>query len=258
MTFRTDGYEFCRGLIARNTIRAIREQMVDIMRPYCTADVRGPDDLDEAFRQVTAHGGALRGNVLKTCSRLAALPLLLAEPGVQRKVAEIGMEIPVIQAYSVLCMEPHVERFLFEPHQDLKQRTGLHSIAFWIPLSGGKGIGGLGVAKGSHAKGPRHHEVSARGHLVLPESEYAGLEKVDVLGYEEGDCLVFSPYLIHWSIPNTGHGLRWTASLKIDEASGNTHLAKSLHPFVIEDYIDTRSNEERIAEAMARRAVPAK
>ncbi len=40
--------------------------------------------------------------------------------------------------------------------------------------------------------------------------------------------------------------------MKIDEVSASTHLTESIHPFVIEEYIDTRSNEERIAEALRR------
>jgi hypothetical protein len=253
MTFEREGYEFCKGLIGRDTIRRIRAEMVDIMQPYCDQRVRGPDDLDEAFAQVTRRGGALRGNVLKLCSRLASLPLLLAEPGVRRKIDEIGMRTPAIQAYSILCMEPHVEKFLFEPHQDLKQRMSLRTIAFWVPLSGGPGVGGLGLAVGSHTKGPLRHGVSAGGQLVLPPDSYTGLPQRELTDYDEGDCLLFSPYLIHWSIPNAGECLRWTVSLKIDEVSAPAHLAESIHPFVIEDYVDTRSNEERIAEA-ARRA----
>lgn len=256
MTFERDGYELCKGLIARASVRRIRAQMVDIMRPYCDRKVRGPDDLDEAFAQITRRGGSLRGNVLKLCSRLASLPLLLSEPGVQRKVAEIGIRTPAIQAYSVLCMEPHVEKFLFEPHQDLKQRMSLSTIAFWVPLSAGPNVGGLGLAVGSHAKGPLHHGLSARGQLVLPQDAYAGLPQVELTDYEEGDCLLFSPYLIHWSIPNTGERLRWTVSLKIDEVADPAHLQQSIHPFVIEDYVDTRSNEERIAEAARRAATP--
>ena len=249
MTFERNGYELCKGLIPREAVRRIRAEMVDIMRPYCGGAVRGPDDLDEAFAQVTRRGGALRGNVLKLCSRLASLPLLLAEPGVRRKIAEIGMRTPAIQAYSILCMEPHVEKFLFEPHQDLKQRMSLKTIAFWVPLSDGPDVGGLGLAVGSHVQGPLRHGLSARGQLVLPQDSYAGLPQIELTDYEEGDCLLFSPYLIHWSIPNSGECLRWTVSLKIDEVSAPAHLAESIHPFVVEDYVDTRSNEERIAEA---------
>ena len=252
MSFETDGYELCKGLIDRATIRQIRAEMVDIMKPYCDAKVVGPDDLDEAFAQVTKRGAALRSNVLKLSSRLASLPLLLADPGIRRKIGEVGIRTPVIQAYSVLCMEPFVEKFLFEPHQDLKQRTSLKALGFWVPLSEGPAIGGLGVIKGSHKKGPLHHGLSPRGHLELPPDTYAGLPRAEVTGYEEGDCLLFSPYVVHWSIPNEGKGLRWTLSMKIDEVSASAHLADSIHPFVIEDYIDTRSNEERIAEALRR------
>jgi hypothetical protein len=249
MSFHRDGYELCKSLIHPGTIRGIRAEMVDIMRPYCDRRVRGPDELDEAFAQITRLGGALRGNVLKLCSRLASLPLLLAEPGVQAKIREIGIRTPVIQAYSVLCMEPHVERFLFEPHQDLKQRMSFSTLAFWIPLSSGANVGGLGIAAGSHTKGPLRHGLSARGQLVLPPDTYEGVPQVELTDYAEGDCLIFSPYLIHWSIPNAGETLRWTVSLKIDDVSAPAHLAESIHPFVIEDYVDTRSNEERIAEA---------
>ena len=254
MSFHDRGFELCKGLIASDTLQSIRSEMVGIMRPYCDANVADADDLDEAFSQVTRRGGSLRGNALKLISRLASLPLLLAEPGVKRKVAELGMRTPTIQAYSVLCMEPFVEKFLFEPHQDLKQRTSLNSIAFWIPLSEGPSIGGLGFFSGSHLRGPLHHGLSERGHLVVPEADCANFESAELTDYQLGDCFLFSPYLVHWSIPNEGASLRWTISLKIDEASESRHLTDSINPFVVEDYVDTRSNEERIAEAAQRAA----
>lgn len=249
MDFETNGFLHYRGLIDRSTIRAIRGELVDIMRPFCDAKVRGPDDLDEALRQVTATSRTLRGNVLKMCSRLASLPLLLAQPGIKSAVAALGVGVPAIQGYSVLCMEPGEERFLFEPHQDLKQRASMHALALWIPLSAGSNIGGLGFYPGSHALGPQKHTLSAAGHLMLPPETYADFAPVECTGYEEGDCLVMSPFLVHWSVVNRGAAMRWTVSLKIDDAAGATHLRDSLHPFVIEDYIDTRSNEERLAAA---------
>ena len=252
MDFEKTGYVYCKQLIDRATIRAVRAELVEIMRPFCDDRVSGPDDLDEAFRQVTRAGGALRGNVLKMCSRLASLPLLLADPGVKAQVAALGIRAPAIQAYSILCMEPYEEKFLFEPHQDLKQRTSMKSLAFWIPLSAGPGIGGLGFYPGSQARGPQKHTLSPAGHLMLPPECYADFPPHEFTQYEEGDCLIMSPFLVHWSIVNEGEVMRWTVSLKVDEAAEALHLPHSIHPFVIEDYIDTRSNEERLAAARKR------
>lgn len=254
MSYATEGFEFCRGVISPATIDRIRGEMVAIMRPFCDARVTGPADLDEAFAQVTRQSRLLRGNVLKTCGRLASLPLLLAEPGVRDMVAKVGIKVPVIQAYSVLCMEPFEKKFLFEPHQDLKQRISLKALAFWVPLSGGADIGGLGVLPRSHAAGPRKHTLSPAGHVMLPAESYAEFTPFELTDYREGDCLFFSPYLIHWSIQNKGKCNRWTVSLKVDEASEAMHLPKSIHPFVIEEYVDTRSNEERLAAAAKARA----
>ena len=252
MDFEKTGYVYCRQLIDRAAIREIRGELVEIMRPFCDSRVSGPDDLDEAFRQVTAASRTLRGNVLKMISRLACLPLLLREPGVKAQVAELGIRVPAIQGYSILCMEPDEEKFLFEPHQDLKQRASMRSLAFWIPLSSGPGIGGLGFYSGSHVLGPQKHTLSPAGHLMLPPECYASFPPCEFTQYEEGDCLIMSPFLVHWSILNRGDTLRWTVSLKVDEAAEASHLPASLHPFVIEDYIDTRSNEERLAAARKR------
>src|SRR5688572_8801837 len=173
--FARDGYVFYRKLIPQRTLVAMRAQMVDIMRPYCDGSIGSADDLDAAFRQVTQAGQTLRGNIYKMCSRLAALPLLLAEPAIREVVDDLGMRVPVIQAYSILCMEPHETKYLFHPHQDLKQRMSACALAFWIPLSAGRDIGGLAVVPGSHALGPLKHALSPEGHLCVPPEGYAGL-----------------------------------------------------------------------------------
>ena len=71
-------------------------------------------------------------------------------------------------------------------------------------------------------------------------------EKREITRYETGDCVFVVPYLVHESVGNTGNAIRWTAVVKIDDASGQTHVKDGIHPFDIDEYIDSRSNEERL------------
>lgn len=249
MGYAQEGYEFCENLIDVKSIEAIKRDMVAVMAQFCQVSPEDPKALDKSFADLTAQSRRLRGNVLKLFSRMASLPLLLSDKNLAAKVKELGIKLPVIQAYSIVCMEPGEDRFLFLPHQDLKERTSLKSLVAWIPLSPCDGQGGLGVFPGSHQNGPIKHEVSPEGHLKIPDENCCDFSKKEIVRFKEGDCLIFSPYLVHWSVPTTGNDVRWTAIVKVDDGLTTGHLRTGLHPFVVSTYIDERSNEERLNEA---------
>ena len=256
MAFSDDGYEICRGLIARDKIESIRRKMLAIMAPFCDYPLDRSDSLDKYFVEISGRRQDLRSNVYKLFGRLADLPLLLSDEKICGVLEGLGFSVYTIQAYAIFCLEPYNERHLFVPHQDLKDRTSLNSLIIWVPLSSGRYLGGIAYYPGSHKKGPIRHELSPSGQLQLPESAYRGHEKVSLTDFEIGDCLFLSPYLIHESVINAGERIRWTAVVKIDDAIGITHVVDSLHPFVVTAYIDTRSNEERVREAEFKRRKP--
>jgi hypothetical protein len=132
------------------------------------------------------------------------------------------------------------------PHQDLKGRTSLKSLILWIPLTAGNELGGMACWPGSHKKGPLVHRVTTKGQLELPDDAYMDFQRKDLSDYDIGDVFFMDPYLVHETIANKGKSIRWTAIIKIDDIYDNTHLTESLNPFVIDDFIDTKNNAERL------------
>ena len=246
MTYFTEGFEVCRNIVEVDRIAMIRQKMIAIMAPHCQCDLDQADSLDRCFYEVSAQGQALKSNVYQLFGRLADLPLLLADKGISEKIAALGFFSFTIQAYSIFCLEPGNKKHLFLPHQDLRDRTSRKSLIVWVPLSGGSDFGGLAIYPGTHRLGPLKHQLSESGQLTLDKSAYECSEKREITRYETGDCVFVDPYLVHESVGNTGNAIRWTAVVKIDDASGQTHVKDGIHPFDIDEYIDSRSNEERL------------
>ena len=247
--FETVGYVHRHNILNAATIARLRNQMLTIMRPYCAA---GPDNeapeaaIDRCFSEISAQGQDIKSNIYKMFGRLSELPMLLADKAIKADVSEMGFSAFTIQAYSVFCLEPGNTHHYFLPHQDLRNRTSLKSLIIWAPLSAGPELGGMACWPGSHLSGPMRHGLSERGQLMLPTESYANFERTALTNYEIGDVIFMNPYLIHESVVNTGEAIRWTAVVKIDDIESNDHLADNLHPFSIDEYIDSRTNEQRL------------
>ena len=247
--FEKVGYVHRRGILNVSTIERIREKMLTIMRPYCTAgsqDETSETALDRCFLEVSAQGQDVKSNIYKVFSRLADLPLLLDDSAIKTDVEALGFTAYTIQAYSVFCLEPGNAHHLFMPHQDLRNRTSLKSLIVWAPLSAGPKLGGMSCWPGSHVLGPMHHGLNINGQLELPAESYAAFDRKVLTEYAIGDVIFMDPYLVHASVLNEGEAIRWTAVVKIDDVESNDHLTRSLHPFPIDELIDSRSNEERL------------
>ena len=247
--FEQNGFILQKKTVPLSWINDVKRSMVSIMEPYCdcvNADLSDAPSVDELFNQISALGQNAKSNVYSTFGKLANLPLILSIPSIDKVVRNLGFNGCTIQAHSVFCLEPGNEKHKFLPHQDLKGRTSLKSLILWIPLTAGNELGGMACWPGSHKKGPLVHRVASTGQLELPADAYMDFQRQDLSDYDIGDVFFMSPYLVHETIANRGKSIRWTAIIKIDDIYGNTHLAESLNPFVIEDFIDKRNNAERM------------
>ena len=99
---------------------------------------------------------------------------------------------------------------------------------------------------GQPYKWPLGSRSNTAGTTRVTRKSYANYEREDLSDYEIGDVFFMNPYLVHETIGNRGKRIRWTAIIKIDDILCNTHLAESLNPFCIEDFIDTKNNAERL------------
>lgn len=246
MTFQDQGYQIERGIVSPLQIEAIRKGIYEIMKPHCEVSEVACDLLDACFYALGRQGGTLKNNCYNLFGKLAALPLLLADQNIHRIVQELGFGRATIQAHSIFCLEPGNKRNKFLAHQDLRERTSLRSLLIWVPLSAGPNLGGMACYEGTHCAGPLRHDISETGKPFLPREFYDDARRVNITDFQVGDCIFMDPYLIHESIENTGDAIRWTAVLKLDDARELTHISEALHPFSIDEYIDLRTNEERL------------
>lgn len=261
MTFEEDGFVIRKNFIDRGRLLTIRRKMLEIMAPFATCPADQPDSLDRSFTEIGTRSQTLKSNIYTLFSKLADLPLLLTEPNIAGFIKEQGFENFTIQAYSIFCIEPHDDRHLFLPHQDLVARTSLKTLQFWIPLSTGPNIGGVAVWKGSQKAGPMKHiwytdpeyrsdptkkfqkfaGAAGRrkpfGALVLPEETYMHCKRTDMVDFQLGDCLILTPYTVHSSIQNRGKDMRWTYVIKIEDATCVPHAVNDTSPFPMNEYL---------------------
>ena len=247
--FDTTGHEVHRNCINPDHIFRIRQSMMNIMAQFCDVDVNNPNCLDDAFKEITAKGGNLRGNVFKVFSNIADIPLILGESHVQEQLKNFGFKVPVLQSFNMIAMEPGQNRFLFHRHQDLQSHISFHSVNLWIPLSNGENIGGMGLYDGTYKLGPLSHITAMDGHLEIPEERFEGNKSTELTDLKIGDIAYFNPYSVHWSIANSGSNIRWTLAISIDDGAKASHLSRSRSPYNPADFVDTRTNEQRLIEA---------
>ena len=74
---------------------------------------------------------------------------------------------------------------------------------------------------------------------------YKNFKKIAVENLKVGDCLIFSPFCLHSSIPNFGKKIRWTLRYSVDDAYNTNHLDKNLHIFDKSKYTTDLTNDER-------------
>jgi len=246
--YKDQGYLICKNIIPITLLDKIKSNMLNLMLKYVQmldSELETPNKLDIAFTKVTNLSHELRGNIFKTFGKMSELTSVLYLPKIQKKLEELGFKSVTIQAFSILCVEPFTEDYMFNIHQDLRDRMSLNSVGLWTPLTLGDNIGGIGILPESHKNGPQKHIVSAQGDIQLEECGFETQDGISFTNWDLGDCLLFNPFSYHWSIANRGLVNRWNFVIKIDDILTMEHLKKSIMPFNQDEFIDSRSNEER-------------
>ena len=189
----------------------------------------------------------LRANVYKSISHLQSLYDLCSLTKIRKILKFLKFNSPRQLGTSIFAMEPNNKNFLHLPHQDIRNNfSSTKAINFWFPLSSGKKIGGIGIYPGSHRLGPLKHLISKDKKKVVIESRTLDKLKKPIFieNFKEGDVLIFSPYIAHFSIKNSGKKVRWTCAMCIDDPSDSPHFIKKFNPFKIGKYITNKTNEQ--------------
>ena len=256
-----DGFIYLKSCIDINLIYKIKLSFVKTLSQFSNSQIEDSYSIEEIdtifetlFAEITNKSLSLRENIFKIFSQNMAILNLQSQKKISNAIFDSGVTIPTLSAFGVIAMEPNRDRFLFHPHQDLHKHYSYRTLNLWVPLTTGENIGGMAIAKGQHKLGPMKHSVAIDGQLELKENQYdrsnvAMLEDVPV-----GDAILFDTQAVHWSILNKSNVTRWTAYISISSGSDLPHLANQLMSFNPENFIDTRSNEERIKEAVSKKS----
>ena len=252
MTINKKGFFHQKNIIDKKSIKDLKIKMISIMSNYITTQKSKSldDKLDKAFNTISKKSPKLRSNIFKAFGQLYDVPQFLYQKKIKRLLKKFGFKDTIIIGYGILAMEPKEKRFLFNIHQDLRTVFASYSATnIWIPLNNGNNIGGMGIYEESHKLGPIKHKISrVNGHEEVDLKYTKKFKKVEFKKLEEGDCYMFSPFNLHYSIPNNGNKIRWTARLIIDDVSKAKHFDKKFEPYDRSKYCDNRSNEDRLKE----------
>jgi len=250
------GFVHEKNVIDRKLIKDLKLNMLSVMGNFVNiSNERNIDfKLDKTFDKITKKSPALRSNIFKAFCQLYSIPKFLYQPKLKKLLKKIGYKDPIIIGFGILAIEPNEKRFLFNLHQDLRTIFASYSaMNLWIPLTNGKNIGGMGIYEKSFNLGPIKHTVSKiNGHEEVKLKYTKKFKKVEFNNLEEGDCYIFSPFNLHYSIPNQGNKIRWTARLVIDDVSKAKHFYKKFEPYDRAKFCDNRSNEERLNQILGK------
>ncbi len=244
------GFVHKKKIIDKKSIKNLKLNMLSVMSNFITLSKSNNIDskLDSTFNRITRKSPTLRSNIFKSFCQLYSIPEFIYQKKIKKLLKKLGFKDPIIIGFGILAMEPNEKRFLFNVHQDLRTIFASYfATNIWIPLTTGRNIGGMGIYEESYKLGPIKHTVSKiNGHEEVNLKYTKNFKKSEFDKLEEGDCYIFSPYNLHYSIPNKGDKIRWTARLVIDDASKAKHFTKKFEPYDRKKYCDSRTNEERL------------
>lgn len=250
------GFIHKKKIIEKKSIKKIKQDMLSVMGNFVSVpnDYDIDKKLDKTFNKITKKSITLRSNIFKALCQIYSIPQLLYQKKLLAVLKRIGFKDPIINNFGILAVEPYEERFLFNIHQDLRTVfASYHAINIWIPITGGNDIGGMGLYEGSYKLGPVKHSVSKiNAHEEVDLKYTKKFKKVEFNKLEEGDCFIFTPFNLHYSIPNKGKKIRWTIRIVVDDVSKAKHFNKKFEPYDRAKFCDNRSNEERLNQILGK------
>ena len=246
---KKNGFFLLRNVLERKKINILKKQMIQVFKQFVKIkeDLPLDDQLDLGFKKSCKIGTKLRSNIYKALSNLQELYILSADKKITNLISKLNFKSPRNQGTSLFAVEPNVDQFLTEIHQDIRNNfCSLKSINLWMPLNSAKtNSGGLGIYAGSHKLGPCKHIISKKsGFITIKDNKKLKKFKlVKINNFNAGDVLFFSPFCWHFSIKNYSNKIRWTAAICFDDAAKTAHFRKSFNPYNRSSFVTLKSNE---------------
>lgn len=230
------GFVVIENAVTNEQLEAVRREIETILTAeaerYLDTDDIESERFDAYLEPLFNLDSDYRGRLYDLLQDMHSLGQIAFSDWILTVAEERGLDAPNLRNFGTRIDIPGEDEYLQPIHQDLNNSET--SMACWIPLrSVTPENGALRVFPGSHELGPveRTHE----------EHGYKGIHPDVVEEYEmthcsidAGDAVVMHPCLIHQSETNRSDHIRWSITVRYNDATDMAWLREGHDPF--DDY----------------------
>jgi len=247
--YEENGYVIFDDVYSEGDISRIRNQIKSILDSEAARELGVSEgaEFDTHLEALFNISGEFRHNLYNILQDMSSLHQLAAHENLFNLIDTFGIDQPALRDKGGLGLRvdiPSEDEFLSPTHQDVYPMKTENCINFWIPLrSVTPNSGALKVFPGSHDIGAIPSEEKYlrkyKGNTKqgIPE-EYTEDYEMKYASLNAGDVLAFHPYLLHQSTTNRSDDIRWTATIRYDDATAIDWLNEESNP-----YLDYRRDE---------------
>jgi len=241
--YRENGYAVLSDVYSDEDVSRIRSQIRNILETEAARELgEGPGaEFDTYLRDLFGISDDYRSNLYETLQDISALHRLAIHDNVFQMLDLLGIEEPALRDKGGLGLRidiPSEDEFLSPTHQDVYPMKTENCANFWVPLrSVTPNSGALKVFPGSHEIGAVPAEekfvrkYKGNSKQGIPESFTADYEET-YASLDAGEVLAFHPYLLHQSTTNRSDDIRWTATIRFDDATSIEWLREEKNPYL--------------------------
>jgi ectoine hydroxylase-related dioxygenase (phytanoyl-CoA dioxygenase family) len=190
---------------------------------------------DEPIADVLKAAGRHRSMLFDHIKRLFVLERLAVEIGAALEQAGLfqhsNMKVPIVWP-TLRADLPGESKYVFPLHQDYVTTRCLTAWRLWVPLRAtDRHHGTMEIAPGSHRTGPFPYvgENTTYPHIERSELGRRGLH-TQALELPAGHGVIFSPWLVHGSLPNHSQRTKWVLLLHVQDLATFINPDDSDHP----------------------------
>jgi len=235
-----DGFGVLSGLVRPDELAGF-EREIALVGEQLAAQRGIERKSSEAIADVLIAAGPHRAMLFDHIKRLFSLTRLSMEIGTALEQAGLfrrsGIAVPIV--WPTLRGDlPGEGTYELPLHQDYATTRCRTAWRMWIPLRGAdRHYGTMEVVPGSHSRGPYPYSHGPRpGSVFIDrlELEQRGLV-AQSLALPAGDGVIFSPWLVHGSVPNRSDRTKWVLLLHVQDLAAFVNPdepADPLQPFL--------------------------
>lgn len=241
--YQQKGYVIFEGLFSDDDIGRTRNQVRSILETEAEQQLdAGPGEaFDTHLESLFDISDDYRHNLYDILQDISSLHRMAMDDNVFEVMELFGITQPALRDLGGLGLRidlPGEDEFLSPIHQDVYPMKAENCLNIWAPLHDvSVENGALKIYPESHELGPIPAEEKYvrkyKGNTKqgIPEtytSEYDSL----FVEIDAGDAVVFHPYLLHQSTPNRSDNIRWTATIRFDDATDIQWMPEAQNPYI--------------------------